>query len=137
MSPNFIDCYIPDLFSDCWLWIGNLDKDGYGRYKSDRAHREAYRRFKGSIGDLQVLHKCDTPRCVNPEHLFLGTQLENIADMVTKKRQAKGTKNRHAKLSVAQVEEIRLDIRPQKIIAANYGISQQQVSGIKTKRYWK
>lgn len=134
----FEDLYIPDIVSDCWLWIGTTDKDGYGRYKGDRAHRESYRRFNGEIGQLYVLHKCDNPSCVNPEHLFLGTQLDNIADMVNKRRHASlNEKNFHAKLTVAQVDAIRVDTRVQKTIARDYGISQQQVSGIKTGRYWK
>lgn len=133
---DFNEMYIPEPNSGCWLWLGYIDKDGYGRCKRDRAHRVSYRQFIGPLENFSVLHKCDNPSCVNPEHLFLGTQLENIADMVSKKRHAKGIKNRHAKLSLEQVEEIRLDTRPQKIIAANYGISQQQISGIKTKRYW-
>lgn len=78
----------------CWIWIGSKDKDGYGRicgrtnYKhwNMKAHRVSYEYFIGQINGLQVLHKCDNPSCINPNHLFLGTQQENIADMMRKGR---------------------------------------------------
>lgn len=73
----------------CWLWKGATVK-GYGKFNVNKktvlATHYAYERFKGPIGDKFVLHKCDTPLCVNPEHLFLGTHTENMKDMVQKGR---------------------------------------------------
>lgn len=79
----------------CWEWQGCLTKGGYGRFqvhpKTLRAHRVSYFLFNGPIIDSQlVLHKCDNPLCVNPEHLFLGTSKENTDDMI-----AKGRLSRH------------------------------------------
>lgn len=76
----------------CWLWQGRLDKNGYGNfcmeYKNWFAHRLAYTFVKGPIpDDMVVCHQCDVPDCVNPNHLFLGTQQDNVKDMVFKGRQ--------------------------------------------------
>jgi hypothetical protein len=78
----------------CWLWTGGIIVRGYpyGLFRVDRspmklAHRVSYELHKGEIPDgLNVLHTCDNPRCVNPEHLFVGTQKENIQDMNRKGR---------------------------------------------------
>lgn len=83
---------IKKIDSGCWVWQGAIFKDGYGaigirRTGSKRAHRVAYEAFKGQIPDgLWVLHRCDTPACVNPEHLFLGTPSDNTKDMLSKGR---------------------------------------------------
>lgn len=73
----------------CWIWIGSVDKDGYGRIRGSknnevyviRAPRASYTFHIGEIGDgLMVLHHCDVPACINPQHLYLGTQAENGRD---------------------------------------------------------
>jgi hypothetical protein len=74
----------------CWLWTGAL-RNGYGRFGSPPyryAHRVAWELTNGSPGDLKVLHKCDNPKCVRPDHLFLGTQRDNIRDRAQKGRTA-------------------------------------------------
>ncbi len=76
---------------DCWLWQATKNGDGYGRFKLggrlQGAHRVAYFLYKGEIpSGMCVLHRCDTPACVRPDHLFLGTQRENIHDMEKKQR---------------------------------------------------
>jgi len=83
-----------DKSDGCWLWTAALNPDGYGRFvvqmspqKVRGAHRVAWELMNGAIPNgLSVLHQCDTPACVNPEHLFLGTQQDNVADMVAKGR---------------------------------------------------
>ena len=83
----------------CWLWQAGCDRDGYGKcrvhgFTERRAHRIAYMLAHGPIpDDLWVLHTCDTPRCCNPAHLFLGTVADNNADMIAKGRDARGERS--------------------------------------------
>jgi hypothetical protein len=97
----------------CMLYTGCVQSNGYGRAtvnrKADYAHRHVYRLSKGSIAKgLDVCHSCDTKSCIAPDHLFLGTRLDNMRDAVQKGRQAKGNCLPHAKLSLAAVRAARL-----------------------------
>ena len=132
-----------DPNSGCWLWTGLVDKNGYGRitvsYKGDKAHRVSYEQYVGPIPDgLIVCHKCDTPACINPDHLFLGTHADNIADRDAKGRHVPsyGESNGSAKLTAASVMAIRAARGKQREIAAKFDISQQTVSNIKRGRIW-
>jgi hypothetical protein len=141
VAERFEEFYIPEPNSGCWLWTGWADKNGYGRLefegKRQRAHRIAWEIFKGPVPEgLYVLHRCDVPACVNPEHLFLGTNDDNTADMVEKERQARGERHYKAKLTADQVLAIRGDSRSQTSIAADYDISQAQVSAIQLRKTW-
>lgn len=76
----------------CWNWLGTLDRYGYGKFqigrKTIKAHRYSYELYHGPFDSkLHVLHRCDNPRCVNPDHLFLGTNRDNVADRTAKKRE--------------------------------------------------
>lgn len=82
----------------CWTWLASKKHDGYGKRKHNgkmtTAHRVSFEMEFGPIPDgLAVLHRCDNPPCVRPDHLFLGTQQENIADMVAKGRHSRGAKH--------------------------------------------
>ena len=86
-------------FSGCWLWLGTVDKRGYGFFpldlRSQRAHRVSYETFVGPIPEgLEVCHRCDVRCCVNPSHLFVGTHHQNVLDMVSKGRCRAGTWNK-------------------------------------------
>jgi hypothetical protein len=118
----------------CWVWIGRRDRHGYGllRALGNRfAHRVAYVVAVGPIpAGLSVLHRCDNPPCVNPAHLWLGTQADNLRDMVGKRRSG----SRPERLSDAQVAEIRSRTpRPgirQQDLADEFGVSRRLVGMI-------
>jgi len=92
MEERFLT-FINKKENGCWEWNRYLDKDGYGQFKPNkksnpkRAHRFSYELYVGKIPKgLFVCHKCDNPSCVNPEHLFIGTNKDNVRDMILKNR---------------------------------------------------
>lgn len=132
--------------SDCMLWLAACTRDGYGvtsiKRKQIRAHRLAYYLAFGPISDdLQVLHQCDVPRCVNPAHMFLGTNHENCLDCVSKGRNARGQKIYRAKLTPALVKEIRRRYAAGGIfqyeLAAEYGMTQGAINKVIIRATWK
>ena len=129
----------------CWIWKSSKFKSGYGIFtinkKPYRAHRIAFELFKMPIPNgLHVLHKCDNPACVNPDHLFLGTHQDNMDDMCKKGRHVtnplKGELAVNSKLTSDQVKSIKTDARLQRIIAAQYGVHQVLISRIKNGKAW-
>jgi len=105
--------------------------------KQERVHRVIWRECFGEIPPgLCVLHRCDNPACVNPYHLFLGTNYDNIMDRNSKGRQAKGEQQGNSKLVAEQVKEIRRSSASGVEIARQYKISQPHVSRIKTMKTW-
>jgi hypothetical protein len=105
---------IPEPNSGCYLFLGYINEDGYGRFlyegKRELSHRASYKMHRGEIpGEMQVLHECDNPSCVNPDHLFLGTVDDNMKDMVRKGRQSKlrGDAHPRSKLAFEKAAEIR------------------------------
>ena len=137
---GYVDKEISTTFyngSRCWEWIAGYTTNGYGKIKkidgeSRYAHRFSYELTYGKIiGGLLVCHHCDNHPCVNPEHLFLGTQKDNIDDMVQKGRSATGEKNGMCRLSDAQVDEIRLLYSggniTQRTLAKQFDVSQMNI----------
>jgi hypothetical protein len=123
----------------CWLWQKAKAGKGYGvisfYQRSYYVHRIAYRLLCGDIpNDKNVLHNCDTPACFNPDHLFLGTQRDNVIDMISKGRNVisprYGTNNNKCKFTFEIVQLMRKDASigiPKKIIRQTYGISAPQL----------
>jgi HNH endonuclease len=139
--------------SGCWNWAAGVDKNGYGRFRVGlnkiRAPRMAYTLYRGDISDgLMVRHHCDNPACVNPFHLILGTNADNMADKVSRNRQATGAKvlgkrrsykgegGPRAKLSAQQVSAIKLDPRRHFEIAREYGVCRATISHAKRGLTW-
>ena len=134
---RFEQQYIPEPMSGCWLWTGTLaGRDQRPRLcfdgKQGYAHRASWLLHRGPIPDgLQVLHRCDTPLCVNPNHLFLGTQLDNVRDAKAKGRHRPPPRP-PGKLTQREVWEIRQlhGHVLQRVLAAMYGVSQTRIEQI-------
>lgn len=130
----------------CWLWIGSITMFGYGLFFVDDkkwpAHRYSYFLAHGQFPtDLHVRHKCDTPLCVNPEHLILGTHADNMRDMAERGRAArqKGIDHPRAKLSESNVKEIRALLDSGHSVASIsrlYGVTRGCITPIKFGRRW-
>lgn len=131
----------------CWPWLGGKDRQGYGIAtflgKSRRAPRIAYFLHFGKWPSDDVLHSCDNPVCVNPLHLFNGTNADNVADRVAKGREGdrRGERNGQARLSAVQVFEIRrryaFERTTAKQFAAEYGVSVPAIYKVLSGRTWK
>ena len=145
--------------SGCWEWIAGKDTDGYGRFGvssrlNKKANRVAFLLAHGPYDDqLSVLHRCDNPACVRPSHLFLGTQAENVRDMLLKGRRRSGPPetnpfrvsppvgelNARAKLTAGDVAKIRIayaDGETQVSLAARFDVSQTTISRIVLRKRW-
>jgi hypothetical protein len=134
----------PEPMSGCWLWTGAVNKNGYasfwdGKHAATASHF-AFRVVGGNEfpEGLFVLHRCDNPICVNPNHLYAGTHKQNMVDKKTRKRArgAKGERNHKAKLSVQQVLEIRGSTEGVCELSRRYGINRNQISAIKRGESW-
>ena len=132
----------------CWLWTGTKNNCGYGQFglngSTVLAHRYAWQLNKGLIPKgLCICHFCDEPSCVNPEHLFIGTHADNMADCARKGRAyrgyQRGESNGRARLTWKIVEEIRLNVANgvrQIDEVARLGISKGRVSEIVNHKSW-
>lgn len=132
----------PEPNSGCWLWLGVIGGAGYGRikYKGQPwiVHRLAWTVHKGTIPEgAMVCHKCDVRSCINPDHLYIGDQETNMSDMVQRSRQAFGERHGFAILDENQIEKIKCDNRPDRIIAEELGVARSTIQAAKTGRTWK
>ncbi|HXI16800.1 MAG TPA: HNH endonuclease [Chloroflexota bacterium] len=138
-----------DKTGDCWLWTAYRNKGGYGavqtaaRYEAPvLAHRAAWELTHGAIPPgVFVCHSCDTPACVNPAHLFLGTDRDNKVDMMNKGRLPLGSRSVKAKLTEAQVIDIRQRYAAGGVrqidLAAEYGVRDSTINRAIKRRGWK
>lgn len=166
MSVSEVSPYDTDRFmrfvrkgDGCWAWTGAKNTAGYGQFrmagKNEGAHRVSWVIENGPIPEgLCVLHRCDNPACVRVSDLFLGTQLDNIADRDSKGRAAIGLRNGkytrpectprgehhgRAKLTTADAENIRTAFASGTkncVLAAQYGVSRTQIKHVVRRRYW-
>lgn len=138
-----------DKDGNCWVWKGQRNKLGYGFLRIEthhvRAHRASYMAFYGDIPEgMLICHKCDNPSCVNPDHLFVGTNSDNSRDMSMKGRAGnqgkpsilRGSRHPRSKLTIAQAREIKNSARPVKELSQEYGVSKTLVRGIRSGTHW-
>jgi hypothetical protein len=132
--------------ANCWNWQASRDQDGYGVFNAKhdgivykRAHRYSYALHYGRIPEgMMILHSCDNPSCVRPDHLSLGTGAENMADKIAKGRARvpAGEQHSFAKLTREQAEAILHDPRPYAQLAAEYGVHAGTISSLKNRDSW-
>lgn len=150
---QFRERFIRGDDADCWLWTGAKTAGGYGVFSLNRwtfrAHRLAYLLANGELRvDRYVLHRCDNPGCVNPSHLYQGTALDNVRDMIERGREnffggacgRTGEKHPNHRLRTTQVLEIRRRHRlgdSIKDLAYTFGVAASTISGIVHRRTWR
>ena len=152
----------PNGENGCWVWTKSVDKNGYGICRINgirRAHRASYALLIGPIPKgLLVLHHCDSPPCVNPKHLWVGTNRDNVDDMLRKKRSLTGEKNTQSKLTEEQILAIRIEYVPRSLgtpkgvggrgvkgylqgsirfLAEKYKVSRWEIKTIVQNKSWK
>ena len=131
----------------CWPWLGSINNRGYGRLTNGSrswvfAHRLAWEMAHGPIPTgLFVCHRCDNRICANGRHLFLGTNAENTADMVSKGRNAVGAKNGKSKITSEQVLAIReaftVERASKESLARRFGVSAKLIFDVVNRNTWK
>lgn len=129
--------------SGCWIWLGSITPQGYGALTFGakthlNAHRTSYELKYGPIPkDVMALHHCDVRCCVNPDHIFLGNQQDNMTDKVCKNRQAKGSKHGQAKLTEQQAREAKFGTARPTELAKKFNCSATMIRQIRGGLYWK
>lgn len=132
----------------CWLWTAATNEHGYGVMRpagrrsgpTAKAHRVSAELAGLDIDGKNVLHACDNPPCVNPAHLRVGDQRENVRDAMSRDRHVRGSRNGVAKLTEADIPEIRRRAaagETQNSIAARFGVTQMSISRIATGKGWR
>ena len=133
----------------CHLWTAAVNKSGYGKFATNDnrwalAHRVAYERAYGKIPEgFLICHKCDTPSCVNPEHLFVGTHVDNSQDreMKSRGRQQCGEKHGRSKLNESDVIQLRELVKSKTMTSyaagKKFGINSKTVRDIASGKLWK
>lgn len=134
---DVFDTRYKKLDSGCWEWTGTTNDYGYGIFLLPgevpiRAHRFSYTRTYGQIPDgMVILHTCDNPPCVNPEHLRLGTKADNNKDTAIKRRHNYGLDHWNGRLSVDDILNIRNSDLKQTVLAQKYGVTPSHICRIK------
>jgi hypothetical protein len=133
----FLDRSVPEPNSGCWLWLGSVNANGYGKIGGKLAHRMAWAAHNGPVPDgLNVLHSCDVRCCINPAHLFLGTQPENVADCIAKDRHAYGQRSGRARITPDIAHAIYSADGAYSAVAAEFRTTAKTVEAIKRGETW-
>lgn len=131
--------------SGCWEWIGNTIRGGYGRIhfagKNRLAHRVAWFLTYGYWPKDKLLHDCDNPPCIRPEHLYEGSQLDNVRDCIARRRfkptGAIGVNHGHARLNPAKVRIIRFTNLPDRVWAERFNVTKVTITSARLGIAWK
>lgn len=131
--------------SGCYIWTRAIDSCGYGRIsyngKNCYAHVISFQLYKGITDKKHVCHTCDNPSCVNPEHLFLGTRADNMADMIAKGRGNKSFGSSHFKTNLKEDDVLTIrrleNIISKKELAKRYNVNQEAIYKIQNRITWK
>lgn len=148
----------PHMTTPCWVWVAQRNPQGYGRVRDPElnrvslAHRVAWRLAHGADpNELFVCHHCDNPGCVRADHLFIGTNTDNMRDAKRKGRVAhgptsgaqrhpemlaRGSRHGMVKLTVSQVREIRAAVSTQSALAERFGVSRTTIGKIRSRMAW-
>lgn len=133
-----------DKTDACWIWKGSKNQKNYGMFvykgRVHMAHRVAYMEWKGEIPDGRlVCHTCDNPSCVNPDHLFVGSNQDNMDDMKAKGRQKSlsGEENKNSKLTWDAVHDIRTSPLSVRQLMKKYEVSDMTVYAVRNHQIWK
>lgn len=151
VAKRFWDKFEPEPNTGCWLWTDSLDRHGYGQFTITpgfvvRSHRLSWVLTNGDIPGargyhgLCVCHRCDVRCCINPQHLFLGSNYENRRDSAAKGRMARGERIGGAQLSDAAVGDIKARLRSGellRVLAAEYRVHVVTISDIKRNKTWR
>lgn len=140
---RLMEMFIPEPMSGCWLWLGHHNKSGHGkitiadgtkRGRKEYAHRVSWLLFRGPIPDgLHVLHDCDNPFCVNPDHLHLGTHADNMREA---SERGYSWKNRSKKLDLDAVKHILASPETGSSLAKKFGVSPGMISMVRRRKTW-
>ena len=140
---RFMDNVSPEPMSGCWLWTGSVrNVKGYGSIRVDLvvqcAHRLSYKLFRGPIQHgLHVCHRCNVKACVNPDHLYLGTNAQNMADATRDGLRPRGERNGKTKFTEEDVRAIRNSPLGCVRLARQYNVTKVCIMGIRRRRTWK
>lgn len=147
---RFMAKALPIPEAGCWLWTGAVQCTGYGRFSMgdgtvEYAHRAAWQLFSGAIPrGMYVCHKCDTPLCVNPDHLFIGSAKDNMRDAARKNRIVSPARNwasdethQPAKLTNDQVRYIRESSEGLSVLARRYHVTPKTIWAARTRQTFK
>lgn len=142
IKERLLENSIPIPECGCLIWLGALDKSGYGKIHINKigvlkTHRLAWEIENGPIlNNSHVLHNCDTRCCINPNHLFLGTNLDNVNDKVFKNRTPFGVNHWKTNFTNQQIEEIRNSTLKTKKLAEIYKVSYGTIWQIRNNKRW-